>query len=332
LISKGYRVYGMVRRSSTKNTSRIEHLLNDESIVISQFSLEYGDLSDASSLLHILHRVRPDEIYHLAAQSDVKVSFDQPEYTADVDALGTLRLLEAIRSCGLEKTCRFYQASTSELYGLVRETPQSEVTPFYPRSPYAVAKQFSYWMCVNYREAYGMFIANGILFNHESPRRGHNFVTRKITRAVARITRGLQTTLFLGNIDSKRDWGHARDYVEGQWRILQQDKPDDFVLATGETHTVREFCECAFKCVGIFLTWDGIGADERGLDRNDLSRAPLVAVDSAYYRPTEVDFLLGNPAKAKRVLGWSSSTSFITLVEEMVAADLALVDSGDMRS
>lgn len=332
LLTKGYRVYGMVRRSSTSNTLRIEHLLENQSSGNSQFSLVYGDLSDATSLLHILAKVRPDEIYHLAAQSDVKVSFDQPEYTADVDALGTLRILEAIRSCGLEKTCRFYQASTSELYGLVRETPQSELTPFYPRSPYAVAKQFSYWICVNYREAYGMFIANGILFNHESPRRGHNFVTRKITRAVARIARGLQTTLFLGNIDSKRDWGHARDYVEGQWRILQQEKPDDFVLATGETHTVREFCECAFNVVGISILWDGSGADERGLDRKDPSRAPLVAVDTAYYRPTEVDFLLGNPAKANRILGWSSSTSFSALVEEMVTADLALVDCGDMRS
>jgi GDPmannose 4,6-dehydratase len=332
LLTKGYRVYGMVRRSSTSNTSRIEHLLEGESSGNSHFSLVYGDLADATSLLHILAKVRPDEIYHLAAQSDVKVSFDQPEYTADVDALGTLRILEAIRSCGLEKTCRFYQASTSELYGLVRETPQSELTPFYPRSPYAVAKQFSYWICVNYREAYGMFIANGILFNHESPRRGHNFVTRKITRAVARIARGLQTTLFLGNIDSKRDWGHARDYVEGQWRILQQEKPDDFVLATGETHTVREFCELAFSFVGISILWRGSGADELGLDQKDPSRAPLIAVDTAYYRPTEVDFLLGNPAKANRILGWSSSTTFSALVEEMVTADLALVDRGDMIS
>ena len=332
LLSKGYRVHGMVRRSSSFNTGRIEHVAEDRHVRDARFTLEYGDLSDATSLLHILSKVRPDEIYHLAAQSDVKVSFDQPEYTADVDALGTLRLLDALRSCGLEKSCRFYQASTSELYGLVRERPQSETTPFYPRSPYAVAKQFAYWMCVNYREAYGMFVCNGILFNHESPRRGPNFVTRKVTRAVARIARGLQATLFLGNIDAMRDWGHARDYVEGMWRMLQQDTPDDFVLATGETHTVREFCERAFAVVGITLRWEGAGLDERAFDAaKPAGGVPLIAIDPAYYRPTEVEFLLGNPAKAKRVLGWASSTAFPALVKEMVESDLALVDRGEMR-
>ena len=308
-------------------------MVEDRHVRDARFTLEFGDLSDATSLLHIFSKVRPDEVYHLAAQSDVKVSFDQPEYTADVDAVGTLRLLDALRSCGLEKSCRFYQASTSELYGLVRERPQSETTPFYPRSPYAVAKQFAYWMCVNYREAYGMFVCNGILFNHESPRRGPNFVTRKVTRAVARIARGLQTTLFLGNIDAMRDWGHARDYVEGMWRMLQQDAPDDYVLATGETHTVRELCECAFAVIGLTLRWEGAGADECAFDavKPAAGAAPLISIDPVYYRPTEVEFLLGNPAKAKRTLGWSSSTSFFALVKEMVESDLALVDRGEMR-
>jgi len=277
-------------------------------------------------------KVKPDEVYNLGAQSHVKVSFEMPEYTADVDGLGTLRLLDAIRSCGLEKTCRFYQASTSELYGLIQEPRQSETTPFYPRSPYAVAKQFAFWMCVNYREAYGMFVANGILFNHESPRRGPTFVTRKVTRAVARIARGLQTTLYLGNIDAKRDWGHARDYVEGMWRMLQQDKPDDFVLATGETHTVREFCERAFAVVGLKLRWEGAGADERAYDANDDKRAPLIKIDEAYYRPTEVDLLLGNPAKAEALLGWKATTTFPDLVTEMVEADLAMVDRGELNA
>ena len=366
LLAKGYVVHGIVRRSSSFNTSRIEHLYQDKHVRAARFSLEYGDLSDATSLLHIISKVRPDEVYNLGAQSHVKVSFEMPEYTSDVDGVGTLRLLDAIRSVGLEKTCRFYQASTSELYGLVRETPQSETTPFYPRSPYAVAKQFAFWMCVNYREAYGMYVTNGILFNHESPRRGPTFVTRKVTRAVARIARGLQTTVYLGNIDAKRDWGHARDYVEGMWRMLQQDTPDDFVLATGETHTcvpprararalgaalppprppllphstsasharsVREFCERAFAVIGLTLRWEGSGADERGYDAADDKRAPLVAIDAAYYRPTEVELLLGNPAKAKRILGWQSSTAFSALVTEMVEADLALVDRGELNA
>ena len=328
LLGKGYIVHGVVRRSSSFNTGRIEHIYEDKHVRSARFFLEYGDLSDATSLLHLVAKVKPDEVYNLGAQSHVKVSFEMPEYTADVDGLGTLRLLDAIRSCGLEKTCRFYQASTSELYGLIQEPRQSETTPFYPRSPYAVAKQFAFWMCVNYREAYGMFVANGILFNHESPRRGPTFVTRKVTRAVARIARGLQTTLYLGNIDAKRDWGHARDYVEGMWRMLQQDAPDDFVLATGETHTVREFVERAFAVVGLTIRWHGAGADERGYDAADASRAPLVAIDEKYYRPTEVELLLGEPAKAKRVLGWQATTAFPDLVNEMVRADLALVDGG----
>jgi len=253
------------------------------------------------------------------------------EYTANVDALGTLRLLNALRACGLTKHCRFYQASTSELYGLVRETPQSETTPFYPRSPYAVAKQFAYWQCINYREAYGMFAANGILFNHESPRRGPTFVTRKVTRAVARIARGLQDLVYLGNLDAKRDWGHARDYVEGMWAILQHDAPDDFVLATGETHTVREFCELAFAAAGVALAWRGAGAAEEGIDAADAARV-LVKIDPAYYRPTEVELLLGDPAKARRVLGWAPRTTFPRLVEEMVKADMALVAKGDLTS
>jgi GDPmannose 4,6-dehydratase len=276
-------------------------------------------------------RVRPHEVYNLAAQSHVKVSFDMSEYTADTDALGTLRLLNALRVCGLEATTRFYQASTSELYGKVQETPQTETTPFYPRSPYAVAKQFAFWACINYREAYGIHASNGILFNHESPRRGPTFVTRKITRAVARILRGKQDRLFLGNIDSKRDWGHARDYCEGMWRILQQDTPDDFVLATGETHTVREFCERAFAAAGIVLAWRGEGVAEEGVDSAQPSRV-LVSIDPAYFRPTEVDLLLGNPAKAKRVLGWEPTVPFAALVEEMVRADIKLVDAGDFTS
>ena len=273
----------------------------------------------------------------------MQVSFEMSEYTANVDALGTLRLLNAMRSCGLEKHCKFYQASTSELYGQVREIPQSETTPFYPRSPYAVAKQFAFWMCVNYREAYGIFAANGILFNHESPRRGPTFVTRKITRAVARIARGLQDCIYLGNLDAKRDWGHARDYVEGMWRIMQQEKPDDFVLATGETHTVKEFCELAFKAVGVALAWRGEGVEEVGYEAASSSSSSgsgsgsgservLVRVDPAYFRPTEVELLLGQPAKAKAVLGWTPTTPFPSLVEEMVKADLALVDKGDMTS
>ena len=365
LLAKGYVVHGLIRRSSSFNTGRIEHLYQDRhtskcvaggmGVASSGRSgggrshararpppppptpprrvrlfLEYGDLSDSSNLFELLARIRPHELYNLAAQSHVKVSFDMSEYTANVDALGTLRLLNALRACGLEKHTRFYQASTSELYGKVQETPQSETTPFYPRSPYAVAKQFAFWTLVNYREAYGMFAANGILFNHESPRRGPTFVTRKVTRAVARIARGLQDTVFLGNLDAKRDWGHARDYVEGMWRMLQQERPDDFVLATGETHTVREFVERAFAVVGVAIEWRGEGEGEVGVDARD--GKVRVAIDAAYYRPTEVDLLLGSPAKAKRVLGWEATTPFPALVEEMVRADVALLDKGDLTS
>ncbi len=330
LLGKGYVVHGLIRRSSSFNTGRIEHLYVDRHTTKVRLFLEYGDLADSSNLCELLARIRPHELYNLAAQSHVAVSFQMSEYTANVDALGTLRLLNAIRTCGLEKHCKFYQASTSELYGKVQETPQSETTPFYPRSPYAVAKQYAFWQCVNYREAYGIFAANGILFNHESPRRGPTFVTRKITRAVARIARGLQETVFLGNIDAKRDWGHARDYVEGMWRVLQQETPDDFVLATGETHTVREFCERAFAAIGVTLAWRGAAEAEEGVDA--ATGKVRIAIDPAYYRPTEVDLLLGNPAKAKRVLGWTHSTPFPKLVEEMVAGDLALVDKGDLTS
>jgi GDPmannose 4,6-dehydratase len=293
--------------------------------------LEYGDLTDACNLTEIVSRVKPDEIYALGAQSHVKVSFEMSEYTANTDGLGTLRLLNAIRTAGLADKCRFYQASTSELYGKVHETPQKETTPFHPRSPYACAKLYAFWQTVNYREAYGMFAVNGILFNHESPRRGGTFVTRKITRAVARISRGLQDKLFLGNLDARRDWGHARDFVEGMWRMLQQDTPDDFVLATGETHTVREFCEKAFEAVGIRLQWTGEGVKETGVDAADPKRV-LVAVDEAYFRPAEVDLLLGDASKAKSALGWEPTTTFSTLVTEMVQADLALVDRGDFTS
>lgn len=288
--------------------------------------LHYGDLCDATNLITILNNVKPDEIYNLGAMSHVKVSFDMPEYTADCDGLGVLRMLDAVRAAGMEKKVRFYQASTSELYGLVREVPQSETTPFYPRSPYAVAKQYAFWILVNYREAYGMFLTNGILFNHESPRRGRTFVTRKITAAVANIHEKKQKCLFLGNIDAKRDWGHARDYVEGMWRMLQADAPDDYVLATGETHTVREFVEKAFKHVGIEVKWKGeFGTvTETGVDAADENRV-IVRIDPEYFRPTEVELLLGDPTKAKKMLGWESQTPFDTLVKEMVDADLAMV-------
>ena len=291
--------------------------------------LHYGDLSDSTNLFHIISSIRPHEIYNLGAMSHVAVSFEMSEYTAEVDGVGTLRLLNAIRSCGLTNFTRFYQASTSELYGKVREIPQTELTPFYPRSPYGVAKQYAYWIVVNYREAYGMYATNGILFNHESPRRGPTFVTRKITRAVARIYRGLQKTLYLGNLDSKRDWGHARDYVEGLWRMLQVDEADDFVLATNETHAVREFVENAFLCIGITIKWIGeVGTvDEVGVDANDETRA-LVRIDPKYFRPTEVDILIGDYTKAKTKLGWEPTTLFSKLVEEMVAADIVEVDSG----
>jgi len=326
LLEKGYTVHGIVRRSSCFNTGRIEHIYRDRHETGVKIFLHYGDLCDATNLISIINNVKPTEIYNLGAMSHVMVSFDMPEYTADCDGIGVLRMLDAIRAAGMEKTVRFYQASTSELYGKVREVPQSETTPFYPRSPYAVAKQYAFWILVNYREAYGMHLTNGILFNHESPRRGRTFVTRKITTAVARIHEGIDKCLYLGNIDSKRDWGHARDYVEGMWRMLQQDEPDDYVLATGETHTVREFVERAFAVVGTTLKWVGPEGtiDEKGVDANDETRV-LVKIDPRYFRPTEVDLLLGDPTKAKTTLGWSSSTSFPDLVKEMVEADLAMV-------
>ena len=319
LLEKGYKVIGLIRRSSSFNTGRIEHIYNHPNL-----HLEYADLTDSSCLMAIVSKYKPDEIYNLGAQSHVKVSFELSEYTADTDGMGTLRFLNAIRACGLEHTCKFYQASTSELYGKVQEVPQSETTPFYPRSPYAVAKQFAYWMCVNYREAYDMYAVNGILFNHESPRRGNTFVTHKITRAVARISKSLAAgsepdPLYLGNIDAKRDWGHAKDYVYGMWLMLQQEKPTDYVLATGETHTVREFVERAFKVVGLEISWRGAGVDEVGVDQHGRL---LVKIDPKYFRPTEVDLLLGNPGKAKAELGWKHTVSFQELIEEMVRADL----------
>ncbi|ALJ39537.1 GDP-mannose 4,6-dehydratase (plasmid) [Azospirillum brasilense] len=321
LLSKGYTVHGVKRRSSSFNTERVEHLYHDVHEGDVRFRMHYGDLTDATNLIRIVQEVQPDEIYNLAAQSHVQVSFETPEYTANSDGLGTLRLLEAIRILGLEKKTRFYQASTSELYGLVQETPQKETTPFYPRSPYAAAKLYAYWITVNYREAYGIHASNGILFNHEGPTRGETFVTRKITRAVAAIQLGLQKTLYLGNLDAKRDWGHARDYVEGMWRILQQDNADDYVLATGETHSIREFVELAFGCVGRKIEWRGTGIDEKGVDvaTGDI----LIEVDPRYFRPTEVDLLLGDPSKAHAKLGWKHTTTFPELVREMVSNDLA---------
>jgi GDPmannose 4,6-dehydratase len=321
-----FQVHGIVRRSSCFNTGRIDHLYRDRHDTGVKLFLHYGDLCDATNLITIISHVKPDEIYNLGAMSHVKVSFDMPEYTADCDGLGVLRMLDAIRSSGMEKKVRFYQASTSELYGKVQEIPQSETTPFYPRSPYAVAKQYAFWILVNYREAYGMHLTNGILFNHESPRRGRTFVTRKITTAVASIKEKKQRTLFLGNLDAKRDWGHARDYVEGMWMMLQTDEPEDFVLATGETHTVREFVEKAFKHVGITVMWKGEPGtvDEIGVDANDEDHV-LVRVDPRYYRPTEVELLLGNPKKAADKLGWKPKILFEDLVKEMVEADLAMV-------
>jgi len=321
LLAKGYTVHGVKRRSSSFNTERVEHLYHDVHEGDVRFRMHYGDLTDATNLIRIVQEVQPDEIYNLAAQSHVQVSFETPEYTANSDGLGTLRLLEAIRILNLERKTRFYQASTSELYGLVQETPQKETTPFYPRSPYAAAKLYAYWITVNYREAYGMHASNGILFNHEGPTRGETFVTRKITRAVAAIQLGLQKALYLGNLDAKRDWGHARDYVEGMWRILQQDKADDYVLATGETHSIREFVELAFDCVGRKIEWRGTGVDEKGVDvaTGDV----LIEVDPRYFRPTEVDLLLGDPSKAHAKLGWKHTTTFPELVREMVSSDLA---------
>ena len=323
LLGKGYVVHGIKRRSSSFNTARIDHLYRDPHDPEARLFLHHGDMTDATNLIRIVQETQPDEIYNLAAQSHVMVSFETAEYTANADALGTLRLLEAIRLLGLCRKTRFYQASTSELYGKVREVPQSETTPFYPRSPYAAAKLYGYWMTVNYREAYGIHASNGILFNHESPIRGETFVTRKITRAVAAIHLGLQDRLYLGNLDAKRDWGHARDYVEGMWRILQQAEPDDYVLATGEAHSVREFVERAFAEIGLELRWEGEGAGEVGLVEG--FNHPVVEVDPRYFRPTEVDLLLGDASKARSRLGWHHATRFEDLVSEMVRADLAAV-------
>jgi GDPmannose 4,6-dehydratase len=319
LLEKGYEVHGIVRRASVSTTSRIDHLLAENKLIIHE-----GDLSDSSCIIKIVKNVEPDEIYNLAAQSHVKVSFDVPEYTADTDAVGVLRLLEAVRICGLEKSCRIYQASTSELYGKVQEVPQRETTPFYPRSPYAVAKLYGFWIMKNYRESYGMFCSNGILFNHESERRGETFVTRKITLAAARIAQGFQDKLYLGNLNALRDWGYAKDYIECMWLILQQPEPDDFVIATGEYHTVREFATLAFKEAGIELDWRGDGVDEKGYDK--ATGKALVEVDPKYFRPAEVDQLLGNPAKAKAKLGWNpQKTSFPELVKIMVQHDMKFV-------
>ncbi len=328
LIEKGYEVHGIIRRSSSFNTGRIEHLYLDEWVRDMQqkrlVNLHYGDMTDSSSLIRIIQLVQPDEIYNLAAQSHVKVSFDVPEYTAETDAVGTLRLLEAVRILGFEKKCRIYQASTSELYGLVQEVPQKETTPFYPRSPYGVAKLYGFWITKNYRESYGMYAVNGILFNHESERRGENFVTRKITLAAARIAQGLQDKLYLGNLDALRDWGYARDYVECMWLILQHPEPEDFVIATGEYHSVREFATRAFQEAGIELRWEGSGIDEKGICTR--TNRVLVEVDPKYFRPAEVEQLLGDPSKAKKLLGWNpTKTSFDQLVKIMVQADMKYV-------
>ncbi|MGF6231994.1 GDPmannose 4,6-dehydratase [Inquilinus ginsengisoli] len=323
LLSKNYIVHGIKRRSSSFNTQRIDHLYQDPHGESVRFHVHYGDLTDSTNLCRIIQDVCPDEIYNLGAQSHVQVSFETPEYTSNADALGTMRLLEALRILKLGDRCRFYQASTSELFGRVQAVPQDERTPFYPRSPYAIAKLYAYWMTVNYREAYGFHASNGILFNHESPIRGETFVTRKITRAVAAIERGLQKCLYLGNLDAQRDWGHARDYVDGMWRIVQQDGPDDYVLATGETHTVREFVELAFRTAGRDIEWIGTGVDEKGLDAR--TGMPLIEIDPRYFRPTEVDLLLGNPAKAREKLGWSHTIPFGDLVAEMVNSDLIAV-------
>ena len=330
LLSKGYVVHGLKRRSSSFNTGRIEQFYQDPHEEDRRLVLHYGDLTDSTNLIRIVQQVRPDEIYNLAAQSHVAVSFETPEYTANADAVGTLRLLEAIRILGLEKTTRFYQASTSELYGLVQEVPQSETTPFYPRSPYGVAKLYSYWIVVNYREAYGIHASNGILFNHESPLRGETFVTRKITRAVAAIKLGYEDRLYLGNIDAKRDWGHAREYVRGMWMMLQQDEPDDYVVATGETTVVRDFVTEAFAQTGVTLRWEGEGVNERGLCA--ATGRVYVEIDPRYFRPTEVDLLIGNPAKAKAKLGWTHETKWPQLCAEMVAADLITVAKEQRRN
>ena len=320
LLKKGYQVHGIKRRTSMFNTNRIDHLYEDPHVAARHLILHYGDLTDTSVLAHIVQRVQPDEIYNLGAQSHVQVSFEEPEYTGNVDGLGTLRLLEAIRILGLEKKTRFYQASTSELYGLVQQIPQSETTPFYPRSPYAIAKLYAYWITVNYREAYGIYACNGILFNHESPLRGETFVTRKITRALGRIKVGLQDTLYLGNLDALRDWGHARDYIEMQWLMLQQDEPRDYVISTGEQHSVREFVKLAAGFLDMPLTWEGVGVEEKAYGSNG---KVVVAVDPRYFRPTEVETLLGDSSRARRELGWKPATPFEDLVKEMVTEDHA---------
>jgi len=329
LLDRNYLVHGLRRRTSLFNTARIDHLYKDSHEPDAMLLLHHGDMTDSSSLVHVIEKTQPDEIYNLAAQSHVAVSFEQPEYTANADALGTLRILEAVRILGLEKRVRIYQASTSELYGMIRETPQNEATPFYPRSPYGVAKLYAYWITVNYREAYGMYACNGILFNHESPKRGEVFVTRKITRALARIRLGLQERLYLGNLDARRDWGHARDYVEAQWLMLQQERAEDFVIATGVQRSVREFVEAAARCLGMAIEWQGTGINETGVitgvdgSATGVTRGkPIVFVDPRYFRPSEVDTLLGDASKARRVLGWTPRISFEELVQEMSNADL----------
>jgi GDPmannose 4,6-dehydratase len=326
LLEKNYEVHGLIRRSSSFNTFRIEHLYVDRHVNKTRLFLHYGDMTDSNSLVGLLSQIKPDEIYNLAAQSHVKVSFEMAEYTGEVDGIGALRILDAMRACGLEKTTRFYQASSSELYGKVREVPQTELTPFYPRSPYAVAKQYAFWITVNYREAYDMFACNGILFNHESPRRGPTFVTRKVTRAIARILAGKMDCLYIGNLDAKRDWGHARDYVYGMWLMMQADKSDDYVLSTGRTVSVRDFCDMAFKEANMTLTWSGVGLDEVGIDQNGIIR---VKVDPEYFRPTEVDLLLGDSTKAEKILGWKAMVPLEELVKEMVAEDIKLFQSGE---
>jgi GDPmannose 4,6-dehydratase len=330
LLAKGYTVHGLKRRSSSFNSERLDDLYVDPHEAETKFFLHYGDMTDSTNLIRLVQETKPDEIYNLAAQSHVQVSFETPEYTANADATGALRLLEAIRILGMEKKTRFYQASTSELYGKVQETPQRETTPFYPRSPYAAAKLYAFWITVNYREAYGMHASNGILFNHEGPTRGETFVTRKITRAVAAIEKGRQRTLYLGNLDAKRDWGHAKDFVEGMWLMLQQDVADDYVLATGEMHTVREFVELAFGEVGRSVVWKGKGVDEVGYDAK--TNAPIVKIDPRYFRPTEVELLLGDPTKAREKLGWTHKTSFRSLVTEMVRSDLQVVERESWRN
>lgn len=324
LLDKGYEVHGLKRRASLFNTDRIDHLYEDPHVENRRFILHYGDLTDSTNLIRIVQQVQPHEIYNLGAQSHVQVSFDSPEYTANTDGLGTLRILEAIRILGLEQQTRFYQASTSELYGQVQEIPQTETTPFYPRSPYAVAKLYAYWITVNYREAYGLYACNGILFNHESPLRGETFVTRKITRALARIKLGLQDCLYLGNLDAKRDWGHARDYVEMQWLMLQQEQPEDYVIATGVQYSVRQFVETAAAEVGLAIAWEGSGVEEKGI--NPATGQAIVAIDPRYFRPTEVETLLGDPSKAKRQMGWEPRISFEQLVSEMMREDLQLAE------